>query len=89
MSKDRKLTQDLNCPPSTTALTIAADGVTLDLNGHTITGSGADSYGVLVDGVKRAEVVNGTIRDVDYGVQAVDARRMTLVGLKVRDVTSG
>lgn len=88
VAKDRKLTRNLDCPPSTTALTITADGVTLDLNGHTLRGSGAGSYGVLVDGVKRTEVVNGTIRDFDFGIQAVDAKRMTLSRLEVRDVTS-
>ena len=85
VSKDRKLTKNLTCPASTTALTITADKVTLDLNGHTISGGGMDSYGVLVDGVNRATVTNGTIRSFDYGVRAIDSSKLTLSNLDVRN----
>ena len=85
VTKDRKLTKNLTCPASTTALTITGDNVTLDLNGHSIAGGGMNSYGVLIDGVNRPKVIDGVIRSFDYGVRAIDSSKLTLLKLDVRN----
>jgi hypothetical protein len=38
ITQDVRLDSDLECPPDTTGLVIGADDVTVDLNGHTISG---------------------------------------------------
>ena len=54
---DLVLDEDLTCVG--TALVIGADGITLDLNGRTISGSGTGE-GVLVSGRSGLTVKNGT-----------------------------
>lgn len=61
---DTELTQNLVCPAGTDALVIAADGVTLDLKGFTISGPGA--YATTGSGVRAVQktgvtVTNGSI----------------------------
>ncbi|MEV8632140.1 right-handed parallel beta-helix repeat-containing protein [Streptosporangium sp. NPDC051023] len=58
VTSDVTLTEDLNCTPGG-ALTIGADNVTVDLNGHTI--SGESSTGVSVLRHTGVTVRNGTI----------------------------
>ncbi|MEV3984512.1 right-handed parallel beta-helix repeat-containing protein [Nonomuraea sp. NPDC049758] len=59
------LTADLTCPGG--ALTIGADNVDLDLNGHTITGSGTGN-GLMVAGRTGTTLRNGTITGFTYGI---------------------
>lgn len=68
------LDADLTCPG--TALTIGADGITLDLNGHTLTGPsvapctqcpGID--GVLLSGRRGVSIKNGTITGFVFGIR--------------------
>lgn len=80
------LTADLSCPDGI-ALTVVAAGVTVDLNGHTLTGPGPgrrrwplpdfDLAGVSV----RADnviVANGTLRGFGIGVVVEDATGVTI-----------
>lgn len=70
ITKDTTLEGDLVCS-GTPALIIAADNVTLDLNGHTITGKGALSRGgpaILFRDVKGSTVQKGTIQRFGAGV---------------------
>lgn len=64
-----QLDTDLTCPD--TALIVGADGVTINLNGHTITGPGATSS---VHGIEAHEfgvsVRNGVITGFGVGVVA-------------------
>lgn len=71
ITHDVVLTHDLDCD-GTSALTVATDGLTLDLGGHTLSGSA--TYGVhlgvangtrITNGVR---VTNGTLRNFDVGV---------------------
>ena len=69
VDNDRKLKADLTCGPNEDGLVIMADGVDLDLNGHTISGNGdIGTDGVLVNDQDRARVHGGTIKDFDHGV---------------------
>ena len=58
ISVDTTLDSDLTC--SGTALTISVDNITLDLDGHTITGSSSGD-GVLVFGHNDVTIKDGTI----------------------------
>ena len=48
-------------------LVVAADGITIDLNGHRIDGTGV-AAGIRNDGFDSVTVTNGTIVEFDYGV---------------------
>ena len=63
-----KLTGDMSC--SGTALTVGKPGITINLNGYTLSGSGELNgyYGVYNDGYNKVTVENGTIEDYDYGL---------------------
>jgi parallel beta-helix repeat protein len=62
------LDHDLTC--SGNGLIVGADGVTIDLNGHTITGSGTGN-GILATGRSGVVITGGTIRNFTIGVQLV------------------
>jgi len=58
------LTSDLNVPALKDGIHIAAQDVTLDLNGFTVKGSGGTSTsGITVVEKRNVEVRNGTVRD--------------------------
>lgn len=64
------LTADVG-PCSSGGLVVGASNVTLDLNGHTVSGDPAstgDGVGILVQGKRGVVVKNGTVRDFDTGV---------------------
>jgi parallel beta helix pectate lyase-like protein len=75
---------------STHGLRVGADGVTINLNGHTIAGDGVPSgsdapdVGVLSEGFDQVTVENGTVRRFDLGVLVSDGSRDTISGLTVR-----
>src|SRR3954447_15311436 len=73
ITRDTTLRHDLsNCRGD--GLKIGADGVTLDLGGHTIDGTNADgSEGIAVDGHSRVTIRNGRVRQ--FRVNGVALRR--------------
>ncbi|MFI7423127.1 right-handed parallel beta-helix repeat-containing protein [Nonomuraea sp. NPDC049684] len=80
LTTNTTLTADLTCPGG--ALTIGADNVDLDLDGHTITGSGTGK-GLSVTGRRGTTVRNGTITGFTYGIYA-DYGGSTLTATDVR-----
>ena len=60
-----KLDDDLACTGD--GLVAGADGITIDLNGHTIVGSGAGA-GIRVTGRSNVRITGGTIRNFRIGV---------------------
>ena len=80
-----KLTSDMSC--SGTALTVGKSGITINLNGHTITGSGYDNgyYGVYNDGYNKVTVENGTITDYEYDLYDEYTTGAKVVDLKTDD----
>jgi large repetitive protein len=91
ISKDTTLHKDLvNCPNN--GIVITADGVTLDLNGHTIDGNGTpDSscdpvlhfcdFGVAFGKRHGVTVKHGSIRGFEGGLLAFKAHRDRLLGV--------
>jgi hypothetical protein len=90
ITTDTRLDSDLvDCPNN--GIVIAADGVTLNLNGHTIDGDGKPfaacprrkfcDIGVVSVGHDGVAVRSGSVRQFDAGVLVGNARRARLMGL--------
>src|SRR5262245_28771607 len=60
-----KLHHDLTCPAD--GLIVGADGIKLNLNGHTITGSGG-GVGINVNGRTNVSISGGTVQQFATGV---------------------
>ncbi|MEV0133243.1 right-handed parallel beta-helix repeat-containing protein [Dactylosporangium sp. NPDC050688] len=93
LTTDTALRADLTCPSD--ALTVAADGITVDLRGHTIRGSGTGT-GITIIGHHSVRVRNGTVTAFATDVlidtaQDITLTRLTLTqagsdGLRLRDI---
>jgi parallel beta-helix repeat protein len=66
VTENTTLTADLNCLGD--GLVIGADGIVLDLNGHTVDGAGL-GVGIRNDGFDGVTIKNGTVKEFDYGIQ--------------------
>jgi hypothetical protein len=79
------LVEDITAIPNNNALTIAADDVTLDLNGFTIRGNleVTDGYGIEVSG-NNVTIRNGSVRFADLDGIKCNAGKL----LKLHDVNS-
>lgn len=89
ITEDTTLTADIG-PCSRHGLVVEADGVTLDLGGHTINGdafarSGADKAGILLKGVRGVTVRNGTVVGFDAGVAIQGGGGNAVRGVTVED----
>lgn len=91
-----ELANDLtNCPGN--GLIIGADGITVDLNHHTIDGAvtqpscGSDLSAVGIDngGFDGVTIENGTVRQFDAGIRGTDVNDGRVHHLTVRDNLSG
>ncbi|MGH9151566.1 MAG: right-handed parallel beta-helix repeat-containing protein [Acidimicrobiales bacterium] len=83
---DTTLHADLGpCPDH--GLVVEADGVRLDLNGHTVFGTPevGDGAGILVRGTRGVLVTNGTVRDFDGGVVIEGGGGNAVTGVEARD----
>jgi hypothetical protein len=88
LTSNTTLTANLDCSGySGDALTMGANRVVLNLNGHTITGNtGDDSYdGVETNGYNKTVIKNGTIANFGYGVDIEESnqtlvKNLTIVG---------
>lgn len=80
------LTADIG-PCGRGGIVIAADGISVDLGGHTISGKGStgDGVGILFDGVTDVRVSNGTVRGFDAGVAIVGGSANEVIRLTIRD----
>ena len=84
------LSADLvNCPG--TALIIGADGITIDLAGHTISGTNAaGGEGIASDGHAHVRIVNGRITDFRFNGVGIRGGSGNLVrGVTVRRIGEG
>jgi hypothetical protein len=86
ITKSTKLTQDLtNCPG--VGIRIGADGITLDLDGHTVAAAAkrnAKAHGILNVGHDRVTIKGGTVKGFGaYGVRLAGVERNHVVGMKM------
>ena len=96
ITKDTKLTENIG-PCAGAGLIVAANGITLDLGGHTITGNplarpdqplgplGRDQAGIVLRQVEGVTVTNGTVTAFDAGVAIMGGSRNTVRGIIARD----
>ena len=86
ITQSTTLTADIG-PCGKGGIVIAADGVRVDMNGHSIIGksTAGDGVGVLFDGVEGAWVLNGTVRGFDAGVAIVGGTSNTVWNMTIRD----
>jgi len=90
ITKSTKLTTDVGPCPGT-GLVIAADNITVDLNGHRVSGdpdargSGPDQAGVVLRQVHGVTLKNGTVRRFDAGVLIGGGGRNTVTGVRALD----
>jgi parallel beta-helix repeat protein len=90
ITQDTTLDSDLiDCPGD--GVVIGASGITLDLAGHTIdgTGQGAGGHGVRNAGADNVAVVNGRIQQFQFGVSIVLSDENLLTSLDLADSGSG
>jgi nitrous oxidase accessory protein NosD len=72
------------------AIVVAASGVTLDLGGHALVGSGdKDSVGVVIWDVANVAVRNGTISGFGFGVKVVDSLNVRVEKLQISGKDQG
>lgn len=87
VTTDTVLDRDLVCEHGP-AFVVVADGVTLDLGGHTVSGTGrfgTSGPAVLLRGVTGATVRNGTLEHFEAGVAVQGGSGNVIEGLTVQD----
>lgn len=87
VTQNTTLDRDLVCGRGP-AFVVAADGVTLDLGGRTVSCSapaGSRGPGILLKGVSRATVRNGTVERFDAGVVVEGGGANVVESVTVRD----
>lgn len=83
---DLKLGNDLDCTGD--ALIVNADGITIDLNGHTLTGSGTGN-GITVRGRQYVTIHDGTIRGFVTGVFVANSSLILIKGNRLTSNREG
>jgi len=81
------LEEDLVCAAD--ALIAGADGIKIDLNGHTISGPGSSGVGITVAGRTNVRIVGGTIRNFATGIRVFDSTRIVVHENEVADNGDG
>jgi parallel beta-helix repeat protein len=70
-----KLDHDLLCPGN--GLVVGSDGIKINLNGHTITGS-RSGVGISVIGLARVSIAGGTIKNFTTGVLLLNSTAVVI-----------
>jgi nitrous oxidase accessory protein NosD len=84
------LVRNISMSGSGTAIRIAASNVTLDLNGHTLTGSGAtQGTGVSVTGVSGVRIHSGIVSRFGTGIEVSGSSNVTVEGLQISGTDAG
>jgi parallel beta-helix repeat protein len=86
ISEDLKLQHDLAC--SGDGLSAGADGIRIDLNGHSIAGSGIGS-GISVVGRRPVTITGGTVKGFFAGVRVMDSSESSVLDMKFVGNTDG
>lgn len=83
---DLTLDQDLTCAGA--GLIVGADHVEIDLNGHSISGSGTGA-GILVSGRAQVTIRGGTLANFMAGVLVTNSTRVSITGNTFQSNTDG
>src|SRR3954451_12750416 len=86
VSSNVTLVADLNCSGGgDNGLNVDASGITINLNGHTITGAGGNDgyYGIELNGNSFVTIKNGTIANFQRGIDATNLDKLTVTGVHV------
>lgn len=86
--RNEVLTADLHCTTGFYALEVLASGVTIDLNGHSISGD-PGLVGIVVVGKHNVTIKNGVIKDFWAGINTADADQLEVSGMTFDGVGSG
>jgi parallel beta-helix repeat protein len=81
-----KLDQDLTCAGN--GLIIGADGIKLNLDGHTITGSGS-GVGISVSGRTNVSISGGVLKNFEAGVRITQSTDIVVKGNEFRENGDG
>lgn len=86
INADTTLTEDVG-PCAGHGIVVNADHITLDLNGHTVSGAkrAMEQVGVLLNGVEGVTVKNGSVTGFDAGVSIEGGGGNTVTGMNVHD----
>ena len=84
------LTRSLSLAVAGSAIVIAADNVTVNLNGHTLSGpGGTQGVGVLVEGASGAHVFGGIVTRFATAVEVRSANNVKIDGLQIHGEDAG
>lgn len=84
------LLRDIVLEEPGTAILIAADNVSLDLNGHTIRGPGnKQGVGIAVEGVSGISIHNGNIVDFGTGIRVANAHNVRVERVQIKGEDGG
>ena len=88
ITHDVVLTADLHCTSGWTALYVPTSGVTIDLNGHTISGNrGLD--GITLHEASSVRIVDGRIRGFRIGVNGLRSHSLGMRHMSLEDLGAG
>ncbi len=85
---DIRFTKDLHCASGSVAFKVLADDVTIDLNGHTLSGTSTVG-GIFSSGHKNVTIKNGTIRGFWVGIYSTDEHRLSVKNISFEQVGYG
>ena len=78
------LTRSLKSSDGDAVITIAADNVSLDLNGHSIVGPGnIQGVGVSIDNATNVHVSNGQLSSFNIGMRVTDSNNVKLDNIQI------
>lgn len=84
--EDLRLDQDLTCAGN--GLTVGADGIRMNLNGHVIAGAGT-GVGILVMGRTDVSISGGVLRNFASGIRINASRDVVVKDMELRDNNDG
>jgi parallel beta-helix repeat protein len=90
ITSNTTLTADLYCNSGYTALEIAADNITLDLNGHTLSGT-RDLVGISVYGKNKVQIKGngGGLKGFWAGINSNESNQLRVNGTTFYDLDAG
>jgi parallel beta-helix repeat protein len=88
ITHDVTLTADLHCTTGWFALYVPSHGVTIDLNGHTISGD-RDLVGISINDAVSVRIVNGGISGFWGGVVGLRAHKLDMQNMHLKDLGVG